>query len=197
MNEMGTGGAGLYVYNKRPHPNATRVFVNWILSKDIQLGLAKATLQDLRGARICPPSRSRSASRSKARIISRPSAKNMRRTSSMRSNSSARSANRPRKDRRSTIDKGTRHERKSATRRDFMGAAAAAGLVGAAWPTFAKADPREADSSSSTPMSIRSTAGCPRRRLSRSRTAASWPSAQPPNQGAGRASRRGSSTPRA
>ena len=29
MNEMGTGGAGLYVYNKRPHPNATRVFVNY------------------------------------------------------------------------------------------------------------------------------------------------------------------------
>jgi ABC-type Fe3+ transport system substrate-binding protein len=48
MNEMGTGGAGLYVYNKRPHPNATRVFVNWILSADIQLGLAKATLQDSR-----------------------------------------------------------------------------------------------------------------------------------------------------
>jgi iron(III) transport system substrate-binding protein len=48
MNEMGTGGAGLYVYNKRPHPNATRVFVNWILSKDVQLGLAKATLQDSR-----------------------------------------------------------------------------------------------------------------------------------------------------
>jgi predicted amidohydrolase YtcJ len=35
--------------------------------------------------------------------------------------------------------------RGKATRRDFMGAAAAAGLVGAAWPTFAKADPREAD----------------------------------------------------
>ena len=48
VNEMGTGGAGLYVYNKRPHPNATRVFVNWLLGKDIQLGLAKATLQDSR-----------------------------------------------------------------------------------------------------------------------------------------------------
>jgi ABC-type Fe3+ transport system substrate-binding protein len=48
VNEMGTGGAGLYVYNKRPHPNATRVFVNWILSPEIQLGLAKATLQDSR-----------------------------------------------------------------------------------------------------------------------------------------------------
>ena len=48
LNEMGTGGAGLYVYNKRPHPNAARVFVNWLLSKEIQLGLAKATLQDSR-----------------------------------------------------------------------------------------------------------------------------------------------------
>jgi iron(III) transport system substrate-binding protein len=48
LNEIGTGGAGLYVYNKRPHPNAARLFVNWILSKDIQLGLAKATLQDSR-----------------------------------------------------------------------------------------------------------------------------------------------------
>jgi predicted amidohydrolase YtcJ len=34
---------------------------------------------------------------------------------------------------------------KTATRRDFMSAAAAAGLVGAAWPGLAKADPREAD----------------------------------------------------
>ena len=34
---------------------------------------------------------------------------------------------------------------KATSRRDFMGAAAAAGLVGAAWPTFAKADPREAE----------------------------------------------------
>ena len=45
VNEMGTGGAGLYVYNKRPHPNATRVFVNWMLSQEIQFGLAKATDQ--------------------------------------------------------------------------------------------------------------------------------------------------------
>ncbi len=34
---------------------------------------------------------------------------------------------------------------KTATRRGFMGDAAAAGFVGAAWPTLAKADPREAD----------------------------------------------------
>ena len=34
---------------------------------------------------------------------------------------------------------------KASSRRDFLGAAAAAGLVGTAWPGFAKADPREAD----------------------------------------------------
>jgi hypothetical protein len=34
---------------------------------------------------------------------------------------------------------------KATNRRDFLGAAAAAGLVGTAWPGFAKADPREAD----------------------------------------------------
>ena len=48
VNEMGTGGSSLYVYNNRPHPNAARVFINWVLSKEIQLGLAKATLQDSR-----------------------------------------------------------------------------------------------------------------------------------------------------
>jgi ABC-type uncharacterized transport system YnjBCD substrate-binding protein len=36
------GGSFLSVFNKRPHPNATRVFVNWLLAKDTQLGLAKA-----------------------------------------------------------------------------------------------------------------------------------------------------------
>ena len=47
-NEMSMGGAGLYVFNKRPHPNAAKVFVNWILSKDVQYGLAKVMLQDSR-----------------------------------------------------------------------------------------------------------------------------------------------------
>ena len=31
VNEMSTGGSTLYVYNKRPHPNATKVFINWLL----------------------------------------------------------------------------------------------------------------------------------------------------------------------
>ena len=39
------GGSGLFVFKDRPHPNATRVFINWLLSKDAQYGLAKATEQ--------------------------------------------------------------------------------------------------------------------------------------------------------
>jgi iron(III) transport system substrate-binding protein len=39
------GGSGLFVFKDRPHPNATRVFVNWLLTKDAQYGLAKATEQ--------------------------------------------------------------------------------------------------------------------------------------------------------
>jgi iron(III) transport system substrate-binding protein len=35
------GGNCLYVFNKRPHPNAARVFVNWILTKKVQYELAK------------------------------------------------------------------------------------------------------------------------------------------------------------
>jgi iron(III) transport system substrate-binding protein len=39
------GGSGLFVFKDRPHPNATRVFINWLLSKDVQYGMAKATEQ--------------------------------------------------------------------------------------------------------------------------------------------------------
>jgi iron(III) transport system substrate-binding protein len=39
------GGSGLFVFKDRPHPNATRVFINWLLTKDVQYGLAKATEQ--------------------------------------------------------------------------------------------------------------------------------------------------------
>ena len=48
VNEMSIGGAALYVYNKRPHPNATRVFVNWLLSKETQGGLAEVMNQNSR-----------------------------------------------------------------------------------------------------------------------------------------------------
>jgi ABC-type glycerol-3-phosphate transport system substrate-binding protein len=42
------GGSFLSVFNKRPHPNATRVFVNWLLTKDVQIELAKALDQGSR-----------------------------------------------------------------------------------------------------------------------------------------------------
>jgi iron(III) transport system substrate-binding protein len=41
-NLISIGGNCLYVFNNRPHPNATRVFVNWMLQKDVQYALAKA-----------------------------------------------------------------------------------------------------------------------------------------------------------
>jgi ABC-type glycerol-3-phosphate transport system substrate-binding protein len=44
------GGGALYVFKDRPHPNATRVFINWLLSKDVQYGMAKATDQASRRA---------------------------------------------------------------------------------------------------------------------------------------------------
>jgi ABC-type Fe3+ transport system substrate-binding protein len=48
VNIASIGGSTLYVFNKRPHPNATRVFINWILSKDVQAELAKLLDQDTR-----------------------------------------------------------------------------------------------------------------------------------------------------
>lgn len=47
-------GNCLYVFNQRPHPNATRVFVNWILQKDVQSNLAKAIQQDSRRQDVAP-----------------------------------------------------------------------------------------------------------------------------------------------
>ena len=40
---LGTDGATLGVFNQRPHPNAARIFVNWIMSKRISEAMAKAT----------------------------------------------------------------------------------------------------------------------------------------------------------
>jgi len=48
LNDMSIGGSSLFVIERRPHPNATRLFVNWLLSKDVQYGLAKAQLQNSR-----------------------------------------------------------------------------------------------------------------------------------------------------
>jgi ABC-type Fe3+ transport system substrate-binding protein len=41
-----TGGSNLIIMKDAPHPNAIRVFVNWLLSRDVSAGVAKATDQD-------------------------------------------------------------------------------------------------------------------------------------------------------
>jgi ABC-type Fe3+ transport system substrate-binding protein len=48
VNIASIGGSNLYVFNRRPHPNATRVFVNWLLSRSVQADLAKLLDQDTR-----------------------------------------------------------------------------------------------------------------------------------------------------
>jgi iron(III) transport system substrate-binding protein len=53
-NLMAGGGSGIYVFNKRPHPNATRVFVNWLLSRDVQHAMAKALDQSSRRQDVPP-----------------------------------------------------------------------------------------------------------------------------------------------
>lgn len=40
---IGLGGGVVSVLDKNPHPNATKIFVNWMLSKDAQYILSKAT----------------------------------------------------------------------------------------------------------------------------------------------------------
>ncbi len=44
----GIGGSALFLFKNRPHPNATRVFINWLLSKPVQHDLAVALDQDSR-----------------------------------------------------------------------------------------------------------------------------------------------------
>lgn len=44
-DNLEAGGAALFVFKDRPHPNATRVFIDWFLGKDVQTGFAKATGQ--------------------------------------------------------------------------------------------------------------------------------------------------------
>ena len=45
----GTGGGTIAVYNQRPHPNAARLFVNWLASREVGVGLSRA--QQLNSAR--------------------------------------------------------------------------------------------------------------------------------------------------
>lgn len=53
--EMAPGAFGLAVVNQRPHPNATRVFVNWFLSKETMNGFAKAVNLTMRRQDIPSP----------------------------------------------------------------------------------------------------------------------------------------------
>ena len=48
LNDITLGGSTLWVMKDRPHPNAARLFINWLLSKDVQEGFAKATEQNSR-----------------------------------------------------------------------------------------------------------------------------------------------------
>jgi iron(III) transport system substrate-binding protein len=48
LNDITLGGSTIWVMKNRPHPNATRLFINWLLSKNIQGGFAKATEQNSR-----------------------------------------------------------------------------------------------------------------------------------------------------
>lgn len=54
--ELATGGGSVFIFNKRPHPNAARVFVNWVLSKKISEGIARATGNDTRRLDVKPVS---------------------------------------------------------------------------------------------------------------------------------------------
>ena len=57
---LNVGGSALMIYNKRPHPSATRVFANWFLSKATQAEFAKAMDQNSRRRdvpSVAPPER--------------------------------------------------------------------------------------------------------------------------------------------
>lgn len=43
---LGYGGAVLALFEPAPHPNAAKLFLNWILTKDVQEGFSKASQWD-------------------------------------------------------------------------------------------------------------------------------------------------------
>ena len=51
---MTAGGSTVYVFNRRPHPNAARVFLGWLLSRDVQARLADAMDQASRRQDVSP-----------------------------------------------------------------------------------------------------------------------------------------------
>ena len=53
---LAAGGSALTLFDRAPHPNAARLFVNWILTKEIQEGLSQATKWDAVRADVAPVS---------------------------------------------------------------------------------------------------------------------------------------------
>jgi iron(III) transport system substrate-binding protein len=51
---ISTGTAGIQLLNRAPHPNAAKVYVNWLLTKDVQTRLATATWQNSRRLDVPP-----------------------------------------------------------------------------------------------------------------------------------------------
>jgi len=51
---LGMDGGGLGVFNRRPHPNAARVFANWVMTKKILEGISRADQYDARRNDIPP-----------------------------------------------------------------------------------------------------------------------------------------------
>jgi hypothetical protein len=68
------GGGALFLFKDRPHPNATRVFINWLLTKDMQYGMARRPSRR-RAARMCRSRPNRTRRRSRARSTSSRSAR--------------------------------------------------------------------------------------------------------------------------
>ncbi|NQU68955.1 MAG: extracellular solute-binding protein [Rhodospirillales bacterium] len=52
--ESSTGGGSIYAFNRRPHPNAFRVFANWVLNKKNAAGIAKETGNGSRRTDVAP-----------------------------------------------------------------------------------------------------------------------------------------------
>jgi iron(III) transport system substrate-binding protein len=51
---VGSEGVALAVFNRRPHPNATRLFVNWLLTRAISAELAQAQNMNSRRGDVAP-----------------------------------------------------------------------------------------------------------------------------------------------
>jgi iron(III) transport system substrate-binding protein len=53
---LSIGSGGIQAISQAPHPNATKVFVNWLLTQRVQERLAQATADNSRRTDVAPPS---------------------------------------------------------------------------------------------------------------------------------------------